>query len=112
MPHPILANGTHIQDFALFKKLGLERFENVPHGKQHEVGVVDDHGSEYDYHVAISVRCIPAQFWHFSIVLHKDDVEHQRIELSTGSGALSDYWPTIELLLDNMLVIKHATDPK
>jgi hypothetical protein len=111
----IFGNRTYGPDLELFNKLGLTPWVNAPHGKNHAVGTVKGKGTEDHYEVKVSVCCLPAQCWDFEIRLFRNDekgeVERQRIKLSTGSGYLSDFWPTVELLLDNMLVIKEATQP-
>lgn len=109
----IFGNGIYGRDLALFEKLGLTPWVNIPHAKPHCVGRVRGKGAEDHYEVKVSVTCLRAACWDIEIRLfrfdEKGEVERQRIKLSTGSGCLSDYWPTIELLLDNMLVIDEAT---
>lgn len=109
----IFGNRTYGPDLALFKKLGLTTWVNLPHATPHCVGTVRGKGAEDHYEVKVSVTCLPAQCWDIEIRLFKHDekgeLERQRIKLATGSGYLSNYWPAVELLLDNMLVIKEAT---
>ena len=88
---------TYKCDLKLFKELGLKPFV----GKTHDtlfVGEVKKDG----YSVKIHVSGCPAQFWEFDIV----DTEGERSKFATGSGTLRDYWPSVELVAENMFVPK------
>jgi hypothetical protein len=92
---------TYDWDLPLFKKLGLKPFcikDCSIASKKHYVGKVT---LDYDRYIKIWVQPTPAQFWEFE-VCNGTEI----IKLSTGSGALSNYYQTIELFVDGMLVIK------
>lgn len=56
--------------------------------------------------VLVEVMPMPARFWRFTITPLKKDV--QAVTLSTGSGSLLDYWPTVVLFAGGMM---HADVP-
>lgn len=51
--------------------------------------------------VEIFVQCCPAHFYTFKI---KSEETGKEYTYSTGSGALVDFWPSIKLIADSMLV--------
>jgi hypothetical protein len=93
-------NYAYPEDAALLRRLGLEPFSKLPHGREHLVGevVVGDHGR-----VKIFVTCMPAQFWRF--VIEAVDGERYRWEVRTGSGTLTRYWPAVEQMAEGMFVV-------
>ena len=94
-----LGGKTYIADRPIFKKLGLETFENAPHAKPISVGKFE---TEDGSCVEIHVECWPTQFWTFDIYQAEGD---RNYVLTTGSGALSSYWPTVEKLMGGMINI-------
>jgi hypothetical protein len=90
--------GTYDRDKPLFDKLGLKPFK-VGCGKRFFVGKINPHKN-----CSIKIWCkgLPAQFWGFEVV----DVEGRHHEISTGSGALTDYWPSVLLVAGACFVIK------
>ncbi len=78
------------QDLNLFHKLGFDIF-NINDHEEHLVG-------EYKFptdepsKVKVFVTCMPAQFWRFEILNHSGE----QINISTGSGLLTDYWNSVE----------------
>lgn len=96
---------TYSSDLALFKKLGLEPFEDADTNERSLGRVaVDDDGSYVDVFVA----CYPAQFWRF--VIHRADSK-ETLEMRTGSGTLSAYWPAVEPFAQGMADITLLADP-
>ena len=92
---------TYTQDLALFRQLGLSPFQLEETG-QLLLGVYLLPSGVAS--VTIHVTCMPAQFWHFEIVRQNGE----RCEISTGSGALSDFWPSVLLIADGMLVVQNG----
>lgn len=93
----LMTGSTYVDDYLLFDKLKLKRFKYL-YKEEYFVGEV----KEKEYSVKIFVNCLPSQFWRFEII----DVNNKHFQLSSGSGCLSDFWPSIELLAKNMLAIK------
>jgi hypothetical protein len=90
---------TSWSDHALFRRLGLRHFSKVA-GK-YKVGTVN-----IDRHrVAIGVHCLPAMFWDFQIT-----GPLFRGRISTGSGALVDYWWAVEALIRGTVTITCPDD--
>jgi len=87
---------TYKRDLPLFEKLRLTPFTDAPRGWS-DVGVVETDRAS----VKIEVSALPAQFWRFTITARIEDVQPGVIR--TGSGALSDYWPTVELVINGTL---------
>lgn len=92
------AGQTYTEDYKLFNNLGLPLFSDVEGIDEFFVGRVVANDGE----VKIWVKCLPAQFWRFEININDLD---KTIECKTGSGSLSDFWPTVELLLRDMFII-------
>ena len=91
-------NNTSQEDIPLFKKLGLTPFSNLTCHQLHYIGEVKE-GKSY---VKIYVTCEPAQFFDFEFY---DDSHHTLIHIKTGSGCIADFWPTIEKMMQGMLVV-------
>lgn len=89
--------GTYREDYLLFEELKLSKFDNIPNWTSIRVGECEVN----DCNVDIWVEGAPAQFWTINIEFPLG--EKKRI--STGSGALSDYWKSIEDICSGCLVI-------
>lgn len=83
------------KDLTLLMELGLKPWE-AKHGEEKYIGQVNGR----DYLVKIWVTCLPAQFYRFVIE------RGHTYEVTTGSGVLSNYWPSIKLIAEGMLAIK------
>lgn len=90
---------TLLQDRALFQKLGLPTFEDIPCGKQHYIGRVKCADGAY---AKIWVTPAPAQFFQFEVF--NPELE-QTVNFSTGSGSLAEFWPIAKLIMDGGLAI-------
>lgn len=87
---------TYERDYALFKSVGFDLFD-IEVNAQHFVGTYKtDSGGKID----VWVMGFPALSWKAKIV--GGDTLETTI-LSTGSGALSDYWPTFLLFAEEMI---------
>jgi hypothetical protein len=58
--------------------------------------------SEGQATVRIWVTCSPAKFWEFEVT----DIEGVRHHVRTGSGCITDFWPSVKLVAMNMLVVR------
>lgn len=94
---------TYHVDLPLFAELGLDRFQAAAHGIEIHVGVARFPAGS----VQISVSCYPAQFWKLEV--ERDEPE-AHIMLTTGSGSLTEYWPTVLLFLSDMMNVKEVSD--
>lgn len=59
--------------------------------------------------INVEVAAQPAQFWRFTVTRPADTVDPEPDEVlvvSTGSGPLSDYWPSVVLIATNMLAVE------
>ena len=92
---------TYRHDLDLFSELKLQPFRDAPHSERIEVGTVDMPAGK----VKVEVTCFPAKFWRFQI-FPSDESDGQRIIISTGSGLLRAYWPSVVMFLEGMLVIE------
>jgi hypothetical protein len=90
-------SSTYSSDQTLFKLLGLEPFTNIPVDKEHFVGEVKCQNESV---VKIWVIPMPALFWKVEIYVSESK---KTFVITTGSGALIDFWETIKLFADNML---------
>jgi hypothetical protein len=94
---------TYQVDYTLFDELGLNLFV-FDDQKMHFIG-------EYKFphyekaSAKIYVTCMPAQFWKFEIQTDENKI----YILETGSGTLSEYWKTVELVATGMLVLNGAS---
>lgn len=71
-------------------------FKDLPNGT-YELGTVKkEDGSQ----VVVTVDLWPSMFFTFDIV----DCEGNKTRVSTGSGSLSTFWPSVELVMGNMFV--------
>ena len=88
---------TYQVDLPLFEKLGLKKF-SINYREKHFVGTVNLD----DRSVSIYVSCFPAHFWEFEI----ESVDNGCFKVSTGTGSLTQYWQSIELIMDGCLVVE------
>ena len=88
---------TYQVDLPLFEKLGLKKF-SINDREKHFVGTVNLD----DRSVSIYVECYPAQFWEFRV----KSVDAGEFKVSTGSGSLTDYWDSVEHIMDGCLVVE------
>jgi len=101
-PNALCTASTYSSDMALFKSLGLTPFSNIPINKDYFVGEFKfDNGSV----VKITVCPMPAQFWKFEVYIAE---RKKTILISTGSGALCNFWCVTRLLATDMLDFKYA----
>lgn len=100
MEHLAFESRTYHSDLGLFSKLGLKPFHA---NSQNELFVGEYKIPEYEKAgIKIFVTCLPAQFWRFEIQTDED----KKFEASTGSGTLSEYWPSVLQIAEGMLVVK------
>jgi hypothetical protein len=109
--HPLFEPRLYRQDHELLRRLGFDPERKL---ESHEDNVLGTYEHHYDgkpevaYRVTVSVYPMPAQFWTFDIEPETTDGKPCRV--STGSGSLIDYWPTIELLASGMITVKPLPD--
>jgi len=93
---------THDWDKPLFRELNLKPFDfDIRTEERHFVGRIKHHGNE----IKIWVKALPAQFWEFRITV-KDPP--RKYLVTTGSGSLTDFWPAVKLIAEDMLVVENA----
>jgi hypothetical protein len=93
-------SSTYSSDLALFKSLGLKPFTSIPINVLHQIGEVKFSNSSI---VKIWVCPMPALFWKFEIFV----AESRKITtVSTGSGALKDFWSAVKLIAEDMLNVE------
>lgn len=81
------------------ESLGLVAPEKYPKNQKYIIGTKDfEDGSS----VNIWVNAMPARFWEFEII---PSGINKTVTMSTGSGSLSDFWGSIELIASNMLAV-------
>lgn len=113
------------KDQALMESLGLRtggygrdwndlgtvvRDKGNPHG---------EYGPKPPTTIKVEVAALPAKFWRFTVTRPRDAAEtlpdgtvrgvYEPVEvrvITTGSGAFTDYWPTVELIADHMLDVE------
>jgi hypothetical protein len=85
-------------DLPLFAELRLLPFKAC-RSERALVGKVTLAGGSY---VKIWVTAAPAQFWHFKVYCAENSKVHK---VSTGSGSLSDYWPSVRLMAEGLLTV-------
>lgn len=103
---------TYTKDRELFDRLGLRKFA-IGHGfddRDESLNDWRDLGTvEFEWaSVRVEVTCLPAQFFRFTVTAKSEDV--QTVTLTTGSGSLSDFWPTIDLWASGMLGVEASRD--
>ena len=91
-------SSTYDKDLPLFRKLGLEVFRDLPNGTYNLGTVKGKGGGEAE----VLVKLWPAMFFGF----HITSSEGEKFVVNTGSGSLTDFWPSVELVMDSMFVPK------
>ena len=86
-------------DRPLFRALGLPLFSDIPTGEDYYVGEVK---FENESVVKVWVCPMPALFWKAEINCNGTK---KVIRISTGSGALVNFWQSIRLIAEGMLDI-------
>lgn len=99
MMDELLLSGTYSHDRPLFGTLGLRTFSRAGTDWL-DVGTVELETAS----VKIEVYCAPAQFWRFTITPKAEDV--QAGVLTSGSGSLGEYWPSVVQWATGMLGFK------
>lgn len=90
---------TSIFDLELFKDLGLKPFATDNNKKMFVGEYKLPHYEKAN--VKISVSCGPAQFWEFEV----ETDEGYKCTIKTGSGSLSDYWPSVLKVAEDCFVV-------
>lgn len=98
----------------LYESLGLRKPNRLrwdaptPGTRWDDLGVVEVRPGGSDEKVWATVRVevcqMPAMFWRFTIDPSIVDVD--AVTLSTGSGDLADYWPSVLLFATGMMTVK------
>jgi len=100
----IFYNGTYREDYELFDKLGLSRFDT---NNKEEIFVGEYKLPYYEYtKIKIYVSFAPAQFWRFYV----ETEDGKKINIETGSGSLSDYWNMVLKVAEDMFIVEKITD--
>lgn len=87
---------TYSSDRPLFKSLGLMPFTDIPVNKEYFVGEVKFKNGSV---VKIWVFPAPALFWRFEVFVAESK---KHLNISTGSGALNDFWNAVKLIAEDM----------
>jgi len=93
---------TYSSDRPLFKLLGLTPFTNIPTNKLYYVGEVKFKNGSI---VKIWVCPAPALFWKFEVFVAESN---KTTKISTGSGALENFWNAVKLIAENMLDVENT----
>lgn len=93
---------TYDWDVALFRDLGLPLFDGIPSHALYGVGTV----KVGDSTVTLWVEPMPAMFWTAEI----ETPGERRYKVTTGSGSLSDFWPSIKKIAEGMLVVEEIRE--
>lgn len=96
----LITANTYSSDKTLFKLLGLEPFINIPTDEEYFVGEIKFQNESV---IKIWVVPMPAMFWKVEIYVSESK---KTFIITTGSGALIDFWNTIKLFADNMLAVE------
>lgn len=107
-------NKPYVPDHALLAELGFPLW-TAPLYTETFVGEVcpypEDEEPKGRTKIQIYVECAPAQFDRF-VIERRSDVEGfdgmEQLEVRTGSGLLSDYWPMVLAVASNRLVVGQA----
>jgi len=107
-------NKPHAADYALLAELGLPQW-TAPLRAETLVGEVYPYPAEEEPRgrtkIHIFVSCAPAQFYRF-VVERLSETEGyegmEQVEISTGSGTLSRYWPMVMAVASNCFVVGQA----
>ena len=100
----VFTASTFSSDMVLFKSLGLTPFSNIPMGKDHFVGGFTFSNNSS---VKITVHPMPAQFWKFEVYIPE---RKRTVIISTGSGALCNFWGTVRLVATDMIDFKYSDE--
>jgi len=87
---------TYSSDRPLFKLLELMSFTDIPTNMEYFVGEVKFKNGSV---VKIWVFPAPALFWRFEVFVAESK---KQLNISTGSGALNDFWNAVKLIAENM----------
>jgi hypothetical protein len=90
----------YFSDLPLFKSLELMPFSDIPANKEYYVGEAKFKNGSV---VKIWVFPAPALFWRFEVFVAESN---KTTKVSTGSGALENFWEAIKLIAENMLVLE------
>lgn len=93
-------DGPNQDDSWLLYQLGLPFDWRNDGWNYREIGTINLH----DGTVKISCMAIPSMFWKFEIITCED----HKYTLSTGSGNLVDFWPSVVLVVKGMLGVERA----
>jgi len=93
---------TYSSDRPLFKLLGLMPFTDIPANKEYFVGEVKFKNGSV---VKIWVCPAPALFWKFEIFVAGSN---KTTRVSTGSGALDNFWNAIKLIAEDILDVENT----
>lgn len=108
---PFERNEPYDVDAVLLERLGLPTWQ-AAHHEETLVGEVrpctnpEEPGKATK--IQIYVTCCPAQFFRFVIERKSEDEDYrgmERVEVSTGSGTLSSYWPMALAIASHCLVV-------
>lgn len=88
-------------DRLIIKSLGLMPFTKIPINTEYFVGEVKFKNGSI---VKIWVYPAPALFWKFVVLVAESN---KTINLSTGSGALKNFWNSVKLIAENMLDVEN-----
>ena len=108
------SNGPYADDHRLLAELGLQIW-TAPLHKETFVGEVSPYPANEEPNgrtrIAVFVSCAPAQFYRF-VIERRFDVDGydgmERIEVLTGSGTLTRYWPMALEVANGCLVVRPA----
>lgn len=107
-------NGPYAVDKLLLKELKLPTWTSSKAYEEVFIGEVcpysiEDAGNPTS--IKIYIKCAPAQFYRFEIVRaidSSDETGTETLEMRTGSGTLSEFWPMAMALASNMVSISAA----
>jgi len=102
-------NKPYAQDLVLLRSLGLPAWNAELHsltfiGEVHPFGDEDPEGQKTV--IRCFVNCHPAQFWKFEVIRRSEEDGYdgmEQIEITTGSGLLSNYYPMALAVANNVL---------
>jgi len=86
-----------MEDFDLLNELALTQ-PTLDEGSEYLGRVLMEDGESW---VDVT-KHMPLKCWDFSVFAADGNRQYQ---VSTGSGDLADYWPTVEQLADGMLIV-------
>lgn len=99
------------EDLPLLATLGLPEWR-APLREEHLIGEVSPFANSESEMQRVTVRCFvrcaPGQAWRFEVIRPAqsgsiDDLE--QLEIRTGSGTLSQYWPMVLAVAQQMIVV-------